>query len=633
MPISTLNQSPGVLLEEVPADAVAPVLVSTGVGAMLCVTEKGPIEARQVTSFGEWKRLYGRQLQDLDSNANLKYSANQQAKNFFRNGGRVLWTKRVVHYTDITDAATITAKKSAVILRDGDVAVPATIGASVQSVGTGTAHVSSGTYTGLFDATYVITCLTGGLLNGSAATFQVSAIGGDEHGIISSTVTPTTGVAFAVGTKGVMLTLTNAGSVSVGDTFKISVTAKGNPVLKVEARWHGAYANTDFVNNKGLAVSVSAGAISGTYKITEWVDGVVGRTFDNLQNQRTDTLGNLRADFAELEINSPSGSEEIRVSVLGPTNPVTGFATPIPLVSGDDGLVGLSNSDYTGDSDAETGIHGYNTVKEILVLGCPDKENDITVVNELIAWVERYHPRSHLVHSLPYDIGFDGAKVYMPITLAKDSSRYSAYYPWIKTDGNWVSPTMAIAGLYMVNDALPQRGVWSSPAGTDLSFTGVEDIEVRIGDTKGGVLNENRVNVLRIMPNAGLVIWGSRTGTVSQQKYFRFIGSRRNTNYVAMSLEKSSAFAAHHDTGPDLWRKLTNTFESFLFRHWRAGGFRGQSKSEAYFVKVDGEINPPSNEEQGITRSQVGIWNKKTNEFLIIELSQLGGETSVSEGV
>lgn len=626
MAVSTYQKSPGVILEEVAPQDVLPATVSTGKGAMLAVTEKGPLSSTEVTSFSEWVRTFGRQLSDKDTDGNYKYPGYQQTKNFFMNGGTRLWTRRVVHYTDVTDPDTYTCVKSSVTIRDGDAGTPAVIGARVP-VDTpdynGTV-ISGGTFTGKLDCLYTVTCTLAGAH--STAKLTYTCVGGEDHG---KSVEVTSGASpweMTVGTKGVTLTFTySTVAWSLGDAWTIACTAQGANALKIEAKYFGDYGDKGSVQTAdspttGISVALATGSLASTYKLYQYENGVISRTFDQLHHNADE------AGYAEFEINGAIGSTIIEVSVLSSNLPVLTYTGEIPIYGGNDGLTLLADADYIGDAGAETGIHGFNNVNDILVVGCPEKESSATVTQALVDWVDTNHPYSFVTLAPEYGTTHANAKIYHGTTLAKDSSRYAIYYPWIKSNDVWVSPTMAVVGQYMSNDSMSGRGVWWSPAGLAMSLNNVQDVEFVIGDTKGGELNELHVNVLRNTPGYGLVIWGSRTGTTSEQKYYRYIGARRNTSYVEATLRTSTQFATHHESGPTLWRKVFNVCNSFLTSHYNAGGFRGASKAQAFYLVCDSSNNTTDIEEQGITVIDVGIWNKRTSEFLIIKLAQKTGE-------
>jgi phage tail sheath protein FI len=65
----------------------------------------------------------------------------------------------------------------------------------------------------------------------------------------------------------------------------------------------------------------------------------------------------------------------------------------------------------------------------------------------------------------------------------------------------------------------------------------------------------------------------------------------------------------------------------------RAGALSGASPAQAFYVKCDGETNPPEIVEAGQVVCEVGIAPVKPAEFVIFRLSQFtgGGGAEVEE--
>lgn len=91
----------------------------TAVAAMQGITEKGPLVPTVVTSFRDYRNLYGGYISDSAFPALVEL--------FFANGGTRVWINRVVHYTDVTSAATKTSAKATVTLQSATVATQGTV--------------------------------------------------------------------------------------------------------------------------------------------------------------------------------------------------------------------------------------------------------------------------------------------------------------------------------------------------------------------------------------------------------------------------------------------------------------------------------------------------------------------------
>jgi phage tail sheath protein FI len=72
------------------------------------------------------------------------------------------------------------------------------------------------------------------------------------------------------------------------------------------------------------------------------------------------------------------------------------------------------------------------------------------------------------------------------------------------------------------------------------------------------------------------------------------------------------------------------TADRILRPLWEAGGLRGNSPSEAYYIKCDSVINTPSIIQSGEVRLEIGVALEYPAEFIVIRVTQFesGGFTA-----
>lgn len=87
--------------------------VETAVWHVVGVTEKGPHETTFIQSFEEYVRLFGGWTTDAKD-------VPSAVRGYFENGGQFCYVTRIVHYTDITSAASKTSAAGTVTLDDRD---------------------------------------------------------------------------------------------------------------------------------------------------------------------------------------------------------------------------------------------------------------------------------------------------------------------------------------------------------------------------------------------------------------------------------------------------------------------------------------------------------------------------------
>ena len=91
-----------------------------------------------------------------------------------------------------------------------------------------------------------------------------------------------------------------------------------------------------------------------------------------------------------------------------------------------------------------------------------------------------------------------------------------------------------VAGLYAQTDK--RRGVWKSPAGTQVLVGGAVGLTTELTDVEQGGLNVHpkSVSVIRRFPNSGTVLWGART--LSSDPEYRYTAVRRMAIFLRVSI-------------------------------------------------------------------------------------------------
>ena len=210
---------------------------------------------------------------------------------------------------------------------------------------------------------------------------------------------------------------------------------------------------------------------------------------------------------------------------------------------------------------------------------------------------------------------------------ANFDSRYGAlYYPWIavsdplgKQGQIMMPPSGHIAGLYARTDN--ERGVHKAPANDVI--LGALDLEINITKEEQDDLNPVGINCIRAFPGRGIRVWGART--LSSDGSWKYINVRRLFNFVEASIEAGTQWVVFEPNDQDLWGRVTRDVRSFLRRIHRSGALFGKTPEEAFYVKCDGELNPPEVRDAGQLIIEVGLAPVKPAEFVIFRISQWTG--------
>jgi len=213
------------------------------------------------------------------------------------------------------------------------------------------------------------------------------------------------------------------------------------------------------------------------------------------------------------------------------------------------------------------------------------------------------------------------------------------YFPWLTVPDTSKSapgtttnipPAGSIIGKYQATDA--SRGVFKTPAGYQTNIAGVVSLAASLSNTDLDALNSATVpvNALRTYPGAGIVVMGGRTMSTSSAN--RYINTRRSLIYLKKELRLRTSYAIFENNDAYLWNSITNALNAFLGNYWAQGGLRGNSPFKAFYVKCDSTTTTETDVLNGRVNVQVGVALEYPAEFIVINIGQFTGGTSVTQG-
>ena len=185
----------------------------------------------------------------------------------------------------------------------------------------------------------------------------------------------------------------------------------------------------------------------------------------------------------------------------------------------------------------------------------------------------------------------------------------------------------AVAGLYALTDA--SRGVFKAPAGLQSRLAAVVSVPA-LSNADLDSLNSAAapVNAIRYIPGSGIVVFGART--LKPGYVDKYVPVRRSLIYIEKSLIDLTRFAIFEPNDSRLWARLNAACSSFLTSFWAQGGLSGTTPTAAYFVKCDSTNNPQSSIDNGYVNIQVGVALQRPAEFVVINIGQYNGGTTVT---
>lgn len=222
--------------------------------------------------------------------------------------------------------------------------------------------------------------------------------------------------------------------------------------------------------------------------------------------------------------------------------------------------------------------------------------------------------------------------------LTSERGFAALYYPWVRirdprssgpTPRRMLAPPSGhVAGVFARADAMP--GVHKAPANIDVR--GVLGLERTLSDRQQGPLNRQGVNVLRVFPgDARVIVWGARTTVDPVITDWLYVNVRRLMLYLEESIQEGIRWAVFQPNDLTLWQQLRRTIGDFLTRVWQDGALFGATAQEAFQVRIDEALNPPSVRALGRLNIEIRVAPVRPAEFIVVRIGLWDGGGDVSE--
>src|SRR3989440_417826 len=300
-------------------------------------------------------------------------------------------------------------------------------------------------------------------------------------------------------------------------------------------------------------------------------------------------------------------------------------AAPKNLAGGKDDDPGAALQDANA---FKAGINALRKIDEVNILCVPDR-TDLDVQAYMIAHCEQMQDRFTILDPQPRATS---AQIRAQRdALVSDKGFAALYYPQIVVSNPvgpgriTIPPSGHLAGLYARTDN--DRGVFKAPA--NAALRSALDLERRLADEDQGPLNEHGVNVIRSFPGRGIRVWGARTISASTQ--WRYVNVRRLLLFIEESLQEGTQFVVFEPNEPGLWEQVKRQVTDFLTRVWTDGALVGVTADQAFRVRVDEQLNPPSVRALGQLVIEVVVYPATPAEFVVFRIIQQPGGPVVEE--
>ncbi|HLT82773.1 MAG TPA: phage tail sheath subtilisin-like domain-containing protein [Phototrophicaceae bacterium] len=410
-----------------------------------------------------------------------------------------------------------------------------------------------------------------------------------------------------------------------------------------EAALGGYKVTARSASTKRITVSVAESdgeksdkAADEKFRLVVNVDGKPVETFDGLTTKKgaDNVATKVNADSKLITIEEVAQGSALMKPDKGETELLAPEPEPTPPST-----ERLGADDYVGDAADRTGFAGLEAVDEVTMLAVPDLmaayeqgaidlETVQAVQLAMIAHCELMGDRLAILDPPP-NLSPQQIKDWRVDGAGYDSKYAALYWPYIKVfdpgtgTNRFVPPSGHVAGVWARND--DTRGVHKAPANEVIR--GAIALQTNLTKAEHDLLNPVGINCVRSFPGRGIRIWGART--LSSDPAWRYLNVRRLFNYLEESILAGTQWVVFEPNDDALWGRIERTIGAFLVNEWRKGALFGLTPDEAFYVKCDRETNPAEAIDAGQVTCQIGVAPVKPAEFVIFQLAQFSGGTSL----
>jgi phage tail sheath protein FI len=420
-------------------------------------------------------------------------------------------------------------------------------------------------------------------------------------------------------------------------TLDMSGTVSGGsatPVFKLRAPNVGTWGNN-------LKVTTSAGLISGslpTFNLSISYNDTVVETWSELSLNQNDSR------YVEAILNNYSAyvyAYDVLYNASASNTYDAGTAYTVTSVSNVSLSGGVNGSTLT-NSDWGTALAKLSDVEGQLTINMVG-QSEQTLINNAIAYVTYVDDETTPTARKNSFLVIDPSKTLTSkeeikglVNSYTPSSYTAVYYGMLKMTNPAVRgaaalrdtfPGGAILGLFQRVDA--ERGVGRAPAGYNYTIQNAFGVVTSFNEAHTGELYAAHVNTLKNVPGAGVIVNGART--LKKTDLTKYISNRRTLNSVKAQVEAVTQSNIFQPNTERLWTSISGTISSVLANLWASGALKGNSSADAFYVICDATNNSQATVDAGEIHVEVGVSLQTPAEFIVINVGQFTGGTTVTE--
>lgn len=287
---------------------------------------------------------------------------------------------------------------------------------------------------------------------------------------------------------------------------------------------------------------------------------------------------------------------------------------PIAMSGGVDGLAGLDDDDWIGDSTVGNGIHAFDDIDDAMGVGIPENPSP-TMIAAGLAYCEARADMVYICEPGPDVLDADEAVAFRNGTAPYNHSAFNSSYGAMQFGRPQVrSPkTSSIIDISTVGDTIgvhaysdSKAAPWFAPAGLQRGrIPNTLGVHYNVGTPARKAeldnLSNNQINAIVDFPEDGTMLWDQLT-LQRLPSATQSLNIRRLLIYMRKALTKINRIWLFEPNDPVTWRKVFNLIDPFM------ADLRARRAFYEYKIQCDQDaksiaqavLNTPEKVDQGI---------------------------------
>lgn len=301
------------------------------------------------------------------------------------------------------------------------------------------------------------------------------------------------------------------------------------------------------------------------------------------------------------------------------------LSSPTALLSGNDGLSTISETDYEGVESDKTGVYAFDDIQGLFrfcvsdpYIASSDEAKIITVMQACLDYCNT-QGMIEFYGDIPNSKSASAA-----VTFAGNFAgrQMSLWYPYGKILVNGQYKEVPLSSVCMAAAVLKDytRGIHKNVGNETIPY--YTDLKLNVSVAEGETLNDAGINTVRKFTGQGIKTYGGRTQ--SPVTAWRFLNHSEYFNYVGRTLQSNLIDVPFEPNSTALWKTVLRRVNAFMDGEIRKGAIT------AYSAIMDGTNNLPDDVALGIATLELEYVPVGVAEKFVVRLTSSPAGLSVT---